>query len=147
MQRARGFTLIELVIALAVAAILGAAALPAYSDHVRRSRAAAAVAVLKDLRARMEQRYADERTYAGAAAGGCGIADFSDPDSGFRFTCTAGTGGQSYAWTAEGTSSAMAGFGYSIDEAGLESTHRLPPGWAAAGLTLPVSRFVIRRGG
>ena len=136
--------MIELVTALAIAAILGAAALPSYAEHVQRSRATAAVALLKELRTRMEQRYADERTYA-AGAGGCSIAGFSDPDSSFAFACTAGAGGQSYTWTASGALPATADFSYSIDEAGLESTLALPPRWRS-GVTLPVGRFVTRRG-
>lgn len=144
MNRTRGFTLIEMVIVMAIGAILAALAVPAYSDYVRRGRAAGAAAVLKDVRQRMEQRYADDRTYA-QPAGGCSIADFADPDSGFALACTAGAGGQSYVWTATGAGVA-AGIAYSIDEAGIERTTALPAAWRA-GLTLPVTRFVLKAGG
>lgn len=147
MHGTRGFTLIELVIVMAVAAILSALAIPSYSDYVLRSRATAATSVLKDLRMRMERRYADDRSYAAAAGNACSVADFVDPDSGFSFACTtpAGAGGQAYSWTATG-SGASAGFVYGIDEAGLETTGSLPSGWQG-GLTLPVTRFVTKRGG
>lgn len=147
MDRTRGFTLIEMVIVMAIAAIIGALAVPAYSDHVLRSRATAAASVLKDLRLRMEQRYADDRSYAPASdTARCSVANFLDPDSGFSFVCVPGAGGQSYTWTATGAA-ATAGFTYSIDEAGLERTVALPARWKSAGLTLPVTRFITRRGG
>lgn len=144
MQRARGFTLIELVIVMAIASIVAAMALPAYTDHVMRSRATAAASVLKDLRLNMERRYADDRSYA-TAAGACPIANFVDRDSGFSFSCATVAGGQSYTWTGTGTAG-TAGITYTIDEAGIERTLALPSRWSA-GVTLPVTRFVLRRGG
>lgn len=143
-DRTRGFTLIEMVIVMAIAAIVAAAAIPAYSDYVLRSRATAAASVLKDLRLRMEQRYADDRSYA-LAGGGCSIANFLDPDSGFSLACATVAGGQSYTWTATGAA-ATAGFTYTMDEAGIERTLALPARWSA-GVTLPMTRFVTRRGG
>lgn len=139
----RGFTLIEMLIVMAVLAILAAVAIPAYSDYILRSRATAAVGVLKDLRARMEQRYADDRSYA-LAAGGCTIGNFTDKDSGFAFACVPALLGQSYTWTATGNGPA-AGFRYSVDEAGVEQTLALPTAWAGS-VTLPASRFVTRKG-
>lgn len=144
MQRARGFTLIELVIVMAIVAIMASMALPAYSDHVMRSRATAAASVLKDLRLNMERRYADDRSYA-TAAGACPIANFADRDSGFAFSCATVAGGQSYTWTGTGTAG-TAGIVYTIDEAGVERTLALPSRWSA-GVTPPVTRFVLRRGG
>jgi type IV pilus assembly protein PilE len=60
---ASGFTLIEVMITVAVIAIIAAVALPAYFDYVTRSRLVEARANLADMRTRMEQFFLDNRTY------------------------------------------------------------------------------------
>ena len=62
----KGFTLIELMITVAVVAILAAVALPTYRDHVRTSRRAEAQAFLMAIAARQQQFLIDTRGYAGA---------------------------------------------------------------------------------
>ena len=64
----RGFSLVELVIAVAIIGILVTVALPAYDGYVRRGKAAEATATLADLRVKMEQYFQDNRTYVGADA-------------------------------------------------------------------------------
>lgn len=64
----RGFSLIELVIAVAIVGILFAIALPAYSEHVRKSARADAQAFLTDLASRQQQYLVDKRRYAASAA-------------------------------------------------------------------------------
>jgi type IV pilus assembly protein PilE len=64
-----GFTLIELMIAVAVVAILVTIALPSYQDHMRKGRRAAAQTFLIDTATRQQQYLLDARSYAvGAAA-------------------------------------------------------------------------------
>lgn len=60
----RGFSLIELMIALAIIAILAAIALPAYQDSMRKGRRAEAQAALMDSAARQEQYFLDNKTYS-----------------------------------------------------------------------------------
>lgn len=56
LKRTKGFTLIELVVAMVIAAILAAIAIPAYSSYVRKARRVEAKTALLDL-ASLEERY------------------------------------------------------------------------------------------
>lgn len=63
--RVRGFTLIELMITVAVVAILAAVALPSYQDHVRKSRRAQAKADLVEVAQLLERYHTVQNTYVG----------------------------------------------------------------------------------
>lgn len=69
----RGFTLIELMIAVAVLAILAAVAYPSYRDQITKSHRADAKSALLALAQRLERFYTERSTYAGAALGAAGI--------------------------------------------------------------------------
>lgn len=62
----QGFTLIELMIAVAIIAILSAIAFPAYKNYITHARRSEALAALNDAAARMERYYAQNNTYATA---------------------------------------------------------------------------------
>ena len=62
--RARGFTLIELMVTVAVVAILAAIAFPSYAMFMKKSRRGDAEATLMDLAQRQQQYLLDTRTYA-----------------------------------------------------------------------------------
>lgn len=64
-RMARGFTLIELMITVAVVAILAAVAIPSYSEHVRKSRRAQAKADLVELAQQLERFHTVQNTYSG----------------------------------------------------------------------------------
>lgn len=68
MKRSQGFTLIELMIVVAIVGILAAIAIPSYNEYVIRSRITGAVATLSDMNVKLEQYFQDNRTYVGACA-------------------------------------------------------------------------------
>ncbi len=80
---ARGFTLIELMIVVAIVGILASVAYPAYTDYIRRGALPEAFSGLSSAQVRMEQYYQDNRTYTTGAT--CGAMP---PDTKyFTFTC------------------------------------------------------------
>jgi type IV pilus assembly protein PilE len=64
MHRARGFTLIELMVTLVVVAILAAIAIPTYRESVKRGNRRAAQATMMDIVNRQQQFFVANRTYA-----------------------------------------------------------------------------------
>jgi type IV pilus assembly protein PilE len=64
----RGFTLIELVVVMVIAAILAAIAIPNYSEYVVRSNRSAAQSFISDIASRQAQFFLDRRTYATTVA-------------------------------------------------------------------------------
>ena len=59
-----GFTLIELMITVAILAIIAAVAIPAYTQYVDRGKRAEARTALLDIAARQERYYSNNRQYA-----------------------------------------------------------------------------------
>lgn len=66
MTSKHGFTLIELMIAVAIVGILAAIAYPSYQQHVLKTRRAAAQGCLQELAQWMERYYTSNMTYADA---------------------------------------------------------------------------------
>jgi type IV pilus assembly protein PilE len=64
-----GFSLIEMIIIVAVVAILGAIALPSYSDYTSKTRRKDAMGSLNGLAQAMERHFTENNTYVSAANG------------------------------------------------------------------------------
>jgi len=71
----RGFTLIELMIVVAIVAILAAVAYPSYLDSLTKGRRSDAQGVLMEFAGAMERHYTNNSSYLGAVAGGATSGD------------------------------------------------------------------------
>jgi type IV pilus assembly protein PilE len=67
MKKNRGFTLIELMITIAIVAIIAAIAIPSYTDYVRKGRRSQAVSELGRLQMTLERWRADNASYGCAS--------------------------------------------------------------------------------
>lgn len=132
-----GFSLVELMVALTIAAIIAAFAVPAYRDHAIRSYLPEMSSGLQLSALRLEQHYQDHRSYRNGSE--CGIT--LPGSERFLFSCAVPEDGQSFLLTATG-SAAMAGFAYTIDHQGQTRTIALPEAWGPA----PRDCWVMKRG-
>lgn len=129
MRRDSGFSLIELMIVVAIVGILASVALPSYNTYLTRSKLSEAYSQLSTVRLRMERYYQDNRTYDSGA--GCATTMPSGGDvKYFTYTCVTANSGQNFTLTATGVSAAgTGGFAFTIDDAGTKSTSAVPAGW------------------
>ena len=134
-MKSRGFTLVELVVTVAIVAILGSVALPAYNRYVFRSRISPALYALNSFQAQMEQRYQDVNNYGIRTC----LVETSTV-SNFAISCALTLDGQGFTATATG-SGPVAGVVYSIDQNATRITVAHPYGvpttvcWSIRGTT------------
>ncbi|WP_428634259.1 type IV pilin protein [Sedimenticola sp.] len=69
-SKAHGFTLIEIMITLAIVGIISSIAYPSYVAYVERTRRSECQGVISNFALAMERFFAANSTYAGAANGG-----------------------------------------------------------------------------
>jgi type IV pilus assembly protein PilE len=159
MPKHRGFTLIEVMITVAIVAILSVIAVPSYTQYIIRGKITEATSTLSDLRIRMEQYYQDNRMYG--TGGVCGVAMPAsattavpgNPVKHFTMSCVSsnagGAGDQNYVVTATGGvaggDGSMAGFTYTVNHANAKATSAAPAGWAAAAM--PQNCWITSKGG
>jgi type IV pilus assembly protein PilE len=140
MTKASGFTLIEVMIVVAIIGILAAIAVPQYTDYITRSQLVEGHTGLADLRVRMEQYFQDNRTYDGVGLDNCGAT----APAGTNFTYNCASAGQTYVATATGSAGRVVGFTFTINERNVRQTTATKVGWAPA--VMPAPCFVTRKG-
>lgn len=113
MSKARGFTLIEIVITVAIVGILVAIAVPSYQDQLRKGRRAEAQAFMTQIQQKEQQYLLDARTYAvGATAiADLGLATPTSVSNHYAIAVAAGATTPSFTITATASSSAQSADG------------------------------------
>ena len=100
-KKQAGFTLIELMIVVAIVGILAAVAIPAYQDYIKRSKVSEVMAAAGACKTSVQEYYAANNVMPGSAtSAGCSTAGTQYMDS--LAVTTAGTEAQITA-TAGGT--------------------------------------------
>ncbi len=143
-QGTQGFTLLELLIVVAIIGILSAIAFPQYQNYVRRGQLSEAFTNLSDLRVKLEQFYQDNRNYGTGACGkdAGGTVRVKFPPDGtkyFSITCALDTN-QAYILTASGNSGGLTnGYDYTLNSNNTKATAKFK-GEAQSGKACWLSR-------
>jgi len=134
MNRQRGFTLIEIMIVVAIVGILSAVAIPMYTSYMARGKLVEAQSTLTAARVAIEQYYQDNRTYVGFT---CPTAT-----SYFSYSCTVAT--DSYTLTASNVAGQGLGdansYAYTINASNAKATTRF------AGATSTAACWITKAG-
>ena len=138
----QGFTLIELMVTVAIIGILVAIAYPSYTDYVVRGRVVDATNGLAVMRADMERYFQDNRTYAESGT----LKPPCDPGSTsgtFTLSCDGTPTATAYGLKAVGSGMTSA-FTYKVDHKNVRSTEIASTG--GYGWTGCASAWIMKRG-
>ncbi|SEL27011.1 type IV pilus assembly protein PilE [Roseateles sp. YR242] len=144
-NKTNGFTLIELMVVVAIIGVLLAVALPAYKDYVVRGAITDAITGLTNTRADMERYYQDFRTYQAVGTTASPPCTAAGTTVGkFNITCT--TAASTYTLTATGiASSPVTSVVYTVDQAENKATifsaALIKSGWTSCS-----TKWVTRKG-
>ena len=136
-RQQRGFSLVEVMVTIAIVGILSAIALPSYRDYITRSRLGEAFSALATVQPNAEQFWSNTRSFANFDT-----ASNVFPAATANFTyALSGATASTYVVTATGRGNST-GFVYTIDQQGNRATTGVPSGW-----TSNATCWVDRKGG
>jgi len=135
MRRTAGFTLIEVLVVVAIVALLASIALPAYTEYATRGRLAEAQSGLQARRVELEQFFQDNRTYVGYDC-------TANPTENFTYSCTTQTA-TAYVLQADGRAgTTMDAFVFTLDQDNARATTGAPAEWGTSATC-----WVIKKSG
>ena len=128
--RQRAFTLIEVMIAVGIVAILSAIAIPSYSNYIIRGRLAEMTNAMSALRADMERYFNDNRTYAALPAPI--VSPCTNPPSvagKYTLACVLVAGPPAGVIIVGTGAAQLTGFTFTLSSDGTQATTAAPAGW------------------
>ncbi len=148
-RRLTGFTLIELMVTVAIVAILAAIAYPSYRNYVIRGQLVSATNGLSALRANMERFFQDNRTYVttGTFVSPCTVAGLTSGN--FSLTCTGSGAPTATTYTLSATGQAgtnVAGFTFTVDQNNVQLTTVGSPAPSAFTAGSPYNCWLTKAG-
>lgn len=123
MKPQAGFTLIELMITVAIIGILAAIAVPSYGSYVLRARLTDAYSGLAGVQPALEQHWSNMNSYSGFTALPADTDNFT-----YKVESATET---AYTISATGKNATL-GFVFTIDQNGQRATTGVPTGWATS---------------
>ena len=125
-----GFTLIEVMITVAIIGILSMVALPSYRDYILRGHLVDASNGLATIRAQMERHFQDNRSYAtvGTFTTPCAAAAATRTFNLFVVSCSGTPTATAFTLQSVGSGN-VDGFTFTITEADVRATAAAPTGW------------------
>lgn len=129
MKKQQGFTLIELMIVVAIIGVLARIAWPMYTNYMVRGKIAEAFATLTTARVQFEQFYQDNRTYVGAPC----------PTATTYFSYACKPAANTYTIQADNVANkglgAAGSYAYTINESNVRATPAFPSGNSSTNST------------
>jgi type IV pilus assembly protein PilE len=140
-QAVRGFTLIEIMIVVAIIGILAAVALPSYQEYILRGYLVEATNALSASQTDMERYFQDNRTYAKVSINIVPPCSTTKTVGKFSVSCSSLPSATAFTVIATGSGPA-ANFKFTIDQEGNRQTTGLESSWG----TVPANCWITKKG-